>query len=240
MPERAASGPDLPVIPDEVELLRSMAPLEDARVLELGCGKGEFARRLIERAPVASIAALEVDTVQHERNLASSPPRGLEFHYGGAQRIPFPDASFDGVVMMKSLHHVPMELLDRALAEVRRVLAPAGWLYVSEPVYAGEFNEILRLFHDEGAVRRAARDALDRAAGSGMLDRVGRREFLVPREFRDYDDFVEKVVRVTHTDHVYTDEVAARVRERFDRHATPAGVRFLQPMRVDFMRRPAA
>jgi SAM-dependent methyltransferase len=181
-----------------------------------------------------------VDTVQHERNRASPPRTGLEFHYGGAQAIPFADASFDGVLMMKSLHHVPTEHMDGALAEVRRVLKPGGWLYVSEPVFAGDFNEILRIFHDEGAVRQRALEALERAALARVLEPVERREFLAPREFRDYDDFVEKIVRVTHTDHAYTDEVAAEVRTRFERCLSPAGARFLQPMRVDFMRRPAA
>jgi len=231
-------GASLPVIADEVELLRSLAPLEHARVLELGCGKAEFARRLLDRAPVAAIAALEVDTVQHERNRASPSREGLEFHYGGAQAIPFGDASFDGVLMMKSLHHVPAEHMDRALEEVRRVLKPGGWLYVSEPVFAGDFNEILRLFHDEQAVRQRALEALERAGHADVLEPVARREFLAPRDFRDYDDFVEKIVRVTHTDHAYTDAVAAEVRARFERFMSPSGARFLQPMRVDFMRRP--
>lgn len=230
---------DAPVIADEIDLLRSLAPLEGAHLLELGCGKADFALRLLERAPVASIAALEVDRVQHEKNVASAPREGLEFHYGGAQAVPFPDASFDGVLMLKSLHHVPGEFLDRALAEVRRVLKPGGWLYCSEPVYAGEFNDILKLFHDEGAVRQAARDALDRAGRARVLEPAGQREFLLPREFRDYDDFVEKVVRVTHTDHVYTDEVAAEVRRRFEKVRGTGGARFMVPMRVDFMRRPA-
>jgi ubiquinone/menaquinone biosynthesis C-methylase UbiE len=233
-------GASLPVIADEVELLRSLAPLDRARVLELGCGKAEFARRLLDRAPVAAIAALEVDAVQHERNLAAPPRAGLEFHYGGAQAIPFGDASFDGVLMMKSLHHVPVEHMDGALGEVRRVLKPGGWLYVSEPVFAGDFNEVLRLFHDEEAVRQRALEALERAAHARVLENVERREFLAPREFRDYDDFVEKIVRVTHTDHAYSDEVAAEVRTRLERHQSPTGVRFLQPMRVDFMRRPPA
>ena len=163
------------IVEDESELLRSLAALDGARLLELGCGKAEFAPRLLERTPVASIAALEVDRIQHERNVASPQRPGLEFRYGGAQDIPFPDASFDGVLMMKSLHHVPVPLLDRALAEARRVLRPGGWLYVSEPVYAGDFNDILRLFHDEGAVRQAAREALDRAARSRLLEPVERR-----------------------------------------------------------------
>ena len=231
---------DAPVIPDETELLRSLAPLEGARLLELGCGKADFARRLLERTPVASIAALKVDKRQHEKNVASAPSKGLEFHYGGAQEIPFPDASFDGVLMMKSLHHVPGEFLDRALAEVRRVLKPGGWLYCSEPVFAGEYNDILKLFHDERAVRQAAREALDRAGSAGVLEPVEQREFLLPRDFRDYDDFVEKVVKVTHTDHAYSEAVAAEVRSRFEKYQKPGGARFMAPMRVDFMRRPSA
>ena len=227
-------------VTDEVELLGTLAPLDGARILELGCGKADFARRLLDRGRVASVAALEVDAVQHQRNLASPPRAGLEFHYGGAEQIPFPDAAFDGVVMMKSLHHVPVTLLDRALAEVRRVLKPGGWLYVSEPVYAGEFNEVLKLVHDEGAVRQAAREALERAARNGVLEPSAQREFVTPREFRDYEDFVDKVVRVTHTAHVYTEEVANEVRRRFARSQGPGGARFLQPMRVDFMRRTGA
>lgn len=232
-------GASLPVVTDEVEVLRSLAALDGAVLLELGCGKAEFARRLLDRAPVASIAALEVDAVQHERNLAAPPRAGLAFHYGGAQAIPFAEASFDGVLMMKSLHHVPVEHMDGALAEVRRVLRPGGWLYVSEPVFAGDFNEILRLFHDEEVVRQHAQEALARAGRAHLLDPIERREFLAPREFRDYDDFVEKIVRVTHTDHAYTDEVAAEVRARFGRFMSATGARFQQPMRVDFLRRPA-
>ena len=69
--------------------------------------------------------------------------------------------------MLKSLHHVPMALMDQALAELARVLRPCGWLYVSEPVYAGQLNELIRLFNDEGEVRAAAQAALDRAVASG-------------------------------------------------------------------------
>ncbi len=56
--------------------------------------------------------------------------------------------------------------MDAALAEIARVLVPGGWLYVSEPVFAGPFNELMRLFHDEQAVRAAALAALARAHGA--------------------------------------------------------------------------
>ena len=49
---------------------------------------------------------------------------------GGAQAIDLPADSIDLVIMLKSLHHVPTELMDRALAEIHRVLKPGGLAYL--------------------------------------------------------------------------------------------------------------
>ena len=226
------------IVQDEVELLAALVPLQGAVLLELGCGNAEFSRRLARATPVAAIAALEVDRVQHERNLAGVQEPKISFGYGGAEAIPFADASFDGVLMMKSLHHVPMERLDDALREVRRVLRPGGWAYISEPVYAGPLNEITRLFHDEGRVRAAAYEALKRARASGVLEEVEERTFDMPARYESYDDFVRRHVQVTHSEIGYTEEIAAQVRGRLEAYMTPAGARFMRPMRVNLMRRP--
>lgn len=118
---------------DEIELLRRLLPLAGARVAELGCGSADLARRILERQLVASVRAFEVDEVQ--RNLVDPHPGCLRFMAGSANDIPLPDASCDVVIMLKALHHVPMPRLDRAFAEIRRVLVPGGHRYVSEPVY---------------------------------------------------------------------------------------------------------
>ena len=225
------------LIADEVAFLQSLVPLEGAHLAELGCGKADFARALIARAGVAKVDAFEVDRIQHGKNLASAADHRLAFRMGGAEAIDLPDASIDGVVMMKSLHHVPMELLDRALGEIRRVLKPSGWLYVSEPVHAGEFNEIVKLFHDEGEVRAAAYAALQRAGAARVLQPEMEKEFMAPLAFRDFDDFAEKVIRATHSEHVLTDERMAEVRHRFEAHMAPGGAKFTRPMRVNLMRR---
>ena len=156
-------------VTDEIEFMRRVVPLDGARVVELGCGKAELSRRLLERGLVTSVVALEVDQRQHALNLASSAPPGLTFLAGGAEAIPLPAAQFDLALMLKSLHHVPVAQLNTAMAEIRRVLVPGGFLYVSEPVSGGDFLEIVRLFHDEGIVLAAAHQAIRRAAAAGVL-----------------------------------------------------------------------
>ncbi|RVT52253.1 class I SAM-dependent methyltransferase [Rubrivivax albus] len=222
---------------DELELLASLVPLDGQRLIELGCGAAGLARRLVERHAGASVLGLEVDERQHAKNLASDAPPGLSFQAGGAQAIPFPDARFDGALMLKSLHHVPMPLMDPALDEVRRVLVPGGWLYVSEPVYAGALNEVIRLFNDEGEVRAAAQQALDRAIAAGGWQQADERRFEVPVRFADFAEFECRMVDVTFAERRFDDALRAAVRARFEPHMGPDGAHFVRPMHVRLLRR---
>jgi SAM-dependent methyltransferase len=231
------NAPHPPLVTDELDFLCKLVPIDGARVVELGCGDAELSRRLVERGVVQSVTALEVDRRQHAANLASDPPAGLTFLAGGAEAIPLPDEQVDLVLMLKSLHHVPSEHLDRTMREIRRVLVPGGHLYVSEPVYAGELNDIVRLFHDEGAVRAAAYRAILKAADTGVLAHVGEHVFETPVSFRDYDDFLDRTVRATYNDIALPADVAQSVRQRFERHMTPHGARFVRQMRVNVLRR---
>ena len=135
-----------------------------------------WARALLARHPSSQVTGLEVDERQHAKNLAAPQP-GLSFVAAGAQAIPAPDAGFDLALMLKSLHHVPRPLMAQALAEVARVLRPGGWLYVSEPVYAGPFNDVIRHFNDEGVVRAAAQGSRGCVLAGRYLDAGGRTAF---------------------------------------------------------------
>ncbi|MDP3824635.1 MAG: class I SAM-dependent methyltransferase [Burkholderiales bacterium] len=224
------------LVTDEVDFFQDVIPVRGARVVELGCGKAAFSRSLLQRGLASSVDAFEVDAAQHAANLAAPPVAGLRFGLAGAQAIPLPDDSCDVAVMLKSLHHVPMDLLDGALAEIARVLVPGGWLYVSEPVYAGEFNDIVKLFHDEGEVRAAAYAALRRAADKGVLRWEREMVFDTPLHFRDFDDFVDRIVRVTHSEIELDPAVATEVRRRFERFPGPGGAHFVRQMRINLLR----
>lgn len=225
-----------PLIENELTVLEALVPLGGQRIIELGCGNARLGRTLLEQFTDSSMVGLEVDQRQHAKNLAAPQDR-LQFVAAGAQEIPFADASFDLAIMLKSLHHVPLTLMDQALTEIARVLRPGGHLYVSEPVYTGALNELIRHFNDEGVVRAAAQRAVDQALQGTNWVQVAQRHFDVPVHFRDFEDFETRMMRPTYADHQLDDEKIARVREAFAPHCRAAGASFTRPMHVRLLRR---
>lgn len=221
---------------DELSVLNRLVPLAAQDIIELGCGAARLARELLVRYPATRVTGLEVDAIQHARNLAA-PAERLRFIAAGAQAIPLPDAQFDLALMLKSLHHVPQSIMDQALAEVHRVLRPGGHLYVSEPVFAGALNEITRLFNDEQAVRAAAQAALDRALATGAWAQVAERRFDMPAHFADFAAFERRMLDVTFAERHLAGELRERVRARFEPHMGPGGAHFQRPMHVRLLRK---
>lgn len=219
------------------EMLESLLELDGKRLVELGCGAAANTRMLAQGGPDREVIAFEVDERQHASNLAAPPLPNLRFLYGGAESIDLPAASVDVVCMFKSLHHVPRAALGKALAEIHRVLVPGGHLYVAEPLFMGAFNDIIRLFHDEEAVRRAAFEALCAAVDLGLFEPVTEVFYRAPSSYRDFADFEQRMIGATHTEHRLSQEVHAEVARRFAAHCTAGGARFENPMRADLLRR---
>ncbi|ADC61710.1 class I SAM-dependent methyltransferase [Allochromatium vinosum] len=221
---------------DEIRIVEELVEVAGRQVLELGCGAAWMTRLLATHLGARRVTATEVDRIQHAKNLAVQDLPTVEFRFGGAESIDDADATYDGVFLFKSLHHVPVEFMDRALAEIRRVLAPGGYVYVSEPVYWGAFNAVMRLIHDERLVRTAAYAAIERAVDSGRF--AWERQVFYQSEgvYPNWDAFAERFIQVTHTERDLDAARLAEIRAAFERHLTPEGARFLKPHRVDLLR----
>ncbi len=223
----------------EPVILGELLDLDHRDILELGCGRAEKTRAIASSGTGRSLVALEVDEVQHALNHEITDLPNVRFALGAAEEIPADDRSFDVVLLFKSLHHVPVESMGRALAEVVRVLRPGGLAYISEPIFRGDFNEVLRVFHDESCVRKEAFAAIQRLATSGVVDLVSQTFFRDPLSFADCAEFERLVIGVTHTKHILSAETRGEVRARFAGFAASGAAHFEQPIRVDLLRRPA-
>jgi SAM-dependent methyltransferase len=87
--------------------------LSPRRVLEVGCGRGELAERLVR----AGLDVVALD--QSERMVELTRARGVDARVGDVRSLPFADGAFDVAVANFMLYHVPD--LDPALGELRRV-----------------------------------------------------------------------------------------------------------------------
>jgi len=221
---------------DEIQVVEELVEVKGRRVLELGCGAAWMTRLLATRLGARQVTATEVDRIQHQKNLAIRDLPNVEFRFGGAESIADPDATYDGVFLFKSLHHVPVALMDQALAEIRRVLVPGGYVYISEPVYWGAFNAVMRLIHDERLVRAAAYAAIERAVARGQFRWEHQVFYQSEGVYPSWEAFAERFIQVTHTEHDLDAARLAEVRAAFEGHLTPEGARFLKPHRVDLLR----
>jgi SAM-dependent methyltransferase len=99
----------------------AVAEVRPSRILEVGCGEGELAERLMAELDVEVIA---ID--QSDRMAELTRARCVDARVADVQALPFADDSFDVVVAAWMLFHVPS--LDRALREIVRVLRAGGRL----------------------------------------------------------------------------------------------------------------
>ncbi len=104
---------------------------------------------------------------------------------------------------------------------------------------AGSFNDILKLFHDEQAVRIAAFDATKSALDKGLYDLVTEQFFNTTVSFDDFDDFSSRVIQVTHTDHQLSASQYDLVRQKFEEEISAGDGHFTAPIRIDLLRKVA-
>jgi len=112
--------------------------------LEVGCGNGNMAVRIMDGMGPSRLVATDLDLHQLQaagrliqRHYAGGLPTGLELRAADMLRLPFPDRGFDAVFAFASLHHAggghrDASRLPEALAEIDRVLRPDGVLAYEE------------------------------------------------------------------------------------------------------------
>jgi ubiquinone/menaquinone biosynthesis C-methylase UbiE len=102
------------------------------RVLEIGCGTGNLLLLIGRAHPRTELIGLDPDPAALARARRKAGRAGLDVRLdrGFADELPYPTASLDRVLSALMLHHLPPDEKQRALREVRRVLAPGGALHL--------------------------------------------------------------------------------------------------------------
>lgn len=119
--------------------IRQMDLRSGQRVLDLGCGSGWATRLLAQRVaggPEGFGQVVGVDVSDQMILLARQAAKDLEnvmFVCGSATRIPWEENFFDKVLSVESFYYYPDQ--QRALAELFRVMAPKGRMFILINLY---------------------------------------------------------------------------------------------------------
>jgi ubiquinone/menaquinone biosynthesis C-methylase UbiE len=142
--EGLSDGGDEPRSPWHLQIQPLFGNLRGKRVLEVGCGQGEFSLWLAGRDPTVLVGA-DLSGVAVSRAKERTGSRAA-FIVSDIQQMPFPDEAFDVVVSCETVEHVPNPQL--AVRELARVLRPGGTLVLTTPNYLnamGLYRIYLRL-----------------------------------------------------------------------------------------------
>ena len=102
-------------------------------LLDVGCGTG-FLIDMLARQRTARYCGLDLSEEMIRVAKGKAIP-GAEFAAGSADRLPYPDGSFDIVACSQSFHHYPYP--EKAMQEAMRVLKPGGLYILSDTGIGG-------------------------------------------------------------------------------------------------------
>ncbi len=108
-----------------LNLIRQFVSLDNARILDIGCGVGTYVRKLREFSP--RVVGIDVDGARVKRGAPDAP--GLL--QGASEALPFPDGAFDMVLLNEVIEHVRDD--RRTLEEAVRVVRPGGHVVIFAP-----------------------------------------------------------------------------------------------------------
>ena len=171
------------------------------RVLDVGSGTGALALAVLQEAPASRLVGIDPSPayIAHARTRAGGGR--ATFEEGDAQRLRFPDGSFDAALALLVVNFIPDRDRAAAVREMARVTRPGG-VVVAAVWDCGNGMEMLRAFWDEAVALDPASEPRDERhmptcqtgelaalwRAQGLLD-VREEPLVVPLTFSSFEDF---------------------------------------------------
>jgi SAM-dependent methyltransferase len=108
------------------------------RVLDVGCAKGFLVKDLLRECPGLEVFGLDIS----EYALMNCPPEAIgRLHLGSAEKLSFPDGSFDCVLCLNTVHNFERSVAIGVMKEIQRVSGGRAFVQV-DSYYTPEQKEV--------------------------------------------------------------------------------------------------
>ena len=168
-------------------------------VLDVGSGTGALSAAVVETVPTARVIGVDPSEAYVKFATGKVTGANLKFAVGDAQKLEFPDATFDRTLALLVMNFIPDH--TKALREMARVTRPGGVVAAAVWDY-GEGMEMLRIFWDEALALNPQIDSRDERhmplcrAGqlaalwrANGLDQVDEQPISINQPFASFDDY---------------------------------------------------
>jgi len=150
-------------------------------VLDIGCGTGNLTLLVKRLHPRADVVGLDPDPKALARARRKGEERGfaVRFDRGFSDELPYAEASFDRVFSAFMLHHLALDVKEKTLREVRRVLRSGGVFYALD--FDGTHGIIAHLFHHAHLADQQRIPGLMQAVGFAEVTELAPRDTILGR-----------------------------------------------------------
>lgn len=106
------------------------------KLLDVGCGSGHYSVPLKELSPNLHYYGIDTSPMAVKVSKKYATPESV-IRLGSATELPYSDNSFDVVMSITCLQHLPVEMRLQAISEMKRVLKPGGLIMMRESADGG-------------------------------------------------------------------------------------------------------
>jgi tRNA (cmo5U34)-methyltransferase len=138
------------------------------RVLELGTGTGETARRVLARHPAAVLLGVDASAEMLGHARAALPADRVDLRIGRLEDT-LPEGRFDLVVSVLTVHHLDGRGKAELFARAAAILAPGGRLVVGDVVVPLEGDDAVTPIDGDYDTPDSVSDQLSWIAAAGLL-----------------------------------------------------------------------
>lgn len=116
--------------------LLAIKPIKGESILEVGSGSGRYTVELLKRETRVTCLDIVQGMLDDTREKIEHAGYSATFYRGNVLDLPFRDATFDKVLALGVIPHLPnKKLLDKAVSEMLRVVKPKGSIFFDVPRY---------------------------------------------------------------------------------------------------------